>query len=216
MFYIRYLATGCSFVDLHYAFRVGKSTVGNIVNEVCGALWSPVKRVVIPDISTEKWVEIAQGFEDTANFPHCIDGKHIRFLQPSNSGSMFYNYKAYFSLVLFTLFIYITCDSNYLFTFMDIGSYGKSSDNGIFKYSQLYAYTKMINGSLKIPSPTSIGDNTTVKYSYVIVADEAFPLTEQLLRPYGGKNLSYEKKIFNYRLSRARRYVYRVYFRYFS
>lgn len=42
---------------------------------------------------------------------------------------------------------------------------------------------------------------------YVIVADEAFGMTENLMRPYGGKMLSYEKKIFNYRLTLARRYV---------
>lgn len=97
------------------------------------------------------------------------------------------------------------CDSNYLFTFIDVGSYGKSSDAGIFKNSKLY--NKLINRSLKIPSATLIGDDTATKYPYVIVGDEAFALDGDLLRPYGGKNLSYEQKIFNYRLSRARRYI---------
>ena len=36
---------------------------------------------------------------------------------------------------------------------------------------------------------------------YVIVEDEAF----HLLRPYPGKDLSIDKRIINYRLSRARR-----------
>lgn len=39
------------------------------------------------------------------------------------------------------------------------------------------------------------------------MADEAFGMSENLMRPYGGKMLSYEKKIFNYRLTLARRYV---------
>lgn len=43
---------------------------------------------------------------------------------------------------------------------------------------------------------------------YVIVADEAFPLTTYLLRPFPVKNqLTTEEKIYNYRLSRARRMV---------
>ena len=39
----------------------------------------------------------------------------------------------------------------------------------------------------------------------MIVADEGLPLKRYLLRPYGGKYLPDEKRIFNYRLSRARR-----------
>lgn len=201
-FCFRYLASGCSFADLHYTFRIGKSTASRIINDVCTVIWTRVAPLVIPEFSTERWIEIAEGFEQKANFPHCIgaiDGKHIRINCPPNSGSLFFNYKNYFSTVLFAM-----CDSNYLFTFVDIGSYGKSSDSGIFKNSKLYE--KLINNSLNIPSPTSIGVSTT-KYPYVIIGDEAFGLSENLLRPYGGKNLSYEKKIFNYRLSRARRYI---------
>lgn len=43
---------------------------------------------------------------------------------------------------------------------------------------------------------------------YVIVGDEAFPLKSYLMRSYPGREeLSIEKKVFNYRLSRARRII---------
>lgn len=42
---------------------------------------------------------------------------------------------------------------------------------------------------------------------YYFVGDEAFALHKHLLRPFGGSQLSVKKRIFNYRLSRARRYV---------
>lgn len=188
-FYSRYLATGCSFVDLHYAFRIGKSTASLIVQEVCRAIWTYARHIAFPPLNTEKWLEISEGFKKNADFPHCIgaiDGKQIRMIKPANSGSMFYNYKQYFSMVLFAM-----CDSNYLFTFVDIGSYGKSSDSGIFLNSILYK--KMANGTLNIPKATPIEGDMT-EYPFVIVGDEAFPQSENLLRPYGGSNLSLEKK----------------------
>ena len=43
---------------------------------------------------------------------------------------------------------------------------------------------------------------------YVLVGDEAYPLLKYMMRPYSrsGK-LNEEKKVFNYRLSRARRII---------
>lgn len=52
------------------------------------------------------------------------------------------------------------------------------------------------------------GINTKLVADYVFVGDEAFGLSQHVLRsPYGGRNLTKNKHIFNYRLYRARRYV---------
>ncbi|KAJ8894465.1 hypothetical protein PR048_007119 [Dryococelus australis] len=42
---------------------------------------------------------------------------------------------------------------------------------------------------------------------FTFVGDEAFAFSTHMQRPYGGKNLSREKKTYNYRLSRAKRYI---------
>lgn len=50
---------------------------------------------------------------------------------------------------------------------------------------------------------------TNIVMPFVLVGDHAFPLKKYLMRPYGGKQneLSYTKKVFNYRLSRCRRVI---------
>lgn len=48
------------------------------------------------------------------------DGKHVGVILPADTGSLFYNFKNYFSVVLLGV-----CDSKYRFTFVDIGSYGR-------------------------------------------------------------------------------------------
>ena len=42
---------------------------------------------------------------------------------------------------------------------------------------------------------------------FVIVADDAFPLKQYIQKPYSQVGLTRQKRIYNYRLSRARRIV---------
>ncbi|XP_072388165.1 uncharacterized protein rasp isoform X2 [Diabrotica undecimpunctata] len=200
-FLLRYLASGCSMGELHYSYKIGRSTVAGIIHEVCKVLWRELKTVVMEIPTADKWREIANGFEKHAKFPNCIgaiDGKHIRLFQPAQSASLYYNYKHFFSLLLLAL-----CDANYCFTWVDIGAYGKNSDSGVFQESTLYRM--LMEKTLNIPEPTAITGGSIVPY--VIVGDEAFALMENLMKPFGGKLLTYEKKIFNYRLTLARRYI---------
>ncbi len=57
---------------------------------------------------------------------------------------------------------------------------------------------------LHLPEPDALpGTQTAVPY--MVIADDAFPLKTNLQKPYPHRNLSQEKRIYNYRLSRARR-----------
>lgn len=203
-FSFRYLAIGCSLGTLSYDYRIGKSTVATIIPHVCETIWKKLRPIVMSEPTKEKWYEISTIFEKNSKFPNCLgalDGKHIRLIQPEHTGSMYYNYKNYFSLVLLAL-----ADANYCFVWVDIGAYGKNSDSGIFKNSSLYK--KLTERSLDLPEPKALLiQNGQTVLPYVIVADEAFGMMENLMRPYGGRSLTYAKKIFNYRLTLARRYV---------
>lgn len=189
-------------MELSHNYRIGHTTVRDIIHEVCMAIWENMRQSSFPELNEERWLEIAKGFNENANYPNCvgaIDGKHIRVIKPSDSGSLYYNYKKYFSIVLLAV-----CDADYKFTYIDVGAFGKCSDSSIYKKSILYQ--KLVNKDIQIPEKRPISNNG-VPMPYVIVGDEAFGLCENLMRPYGGRSLTAEKRIFNYRLSRARRYI---------
>ena len=62
------------------------------------------------------------------------------------------------------------------------------------------------DGTLGIPAPEII-ENTNQSFPYVLVGDEAFPLKENLMKPYPREVIGIKERIYNYRLSRARRFI---------
>lgn len=156
----------------------------------------------MPIPTTEFLKSIAQDYFKKWNFPNCvgcIDGKHIRIRCPKNSGSIYYNYKQYYSIVLQGI-----ADANYKFVAIDVGAYGKQSDGGIFSISNVYKCLE--TNTFNMPNAEYI-PSTEIKAPFVILGDEAYPLKQYLLKPYSRQNLSNEERIFNYRLSRARRCI---------
>ena len=200
---LRFLVTGDSMQTISFSFRLGHSTVSYIIENTCDALWEVLSPefVCVPK-SSEEWKRISDGFESVWNFPHCvgaIDGKHILMQAPANAGSQYYNYKGTHSIVLMAV-----CDYNYCFTLLDIGDYGRQSDGGVFSNSIFGRAMK--HGSLLLPAAETIhGLRSPIPYYFV--ADQAFPLKTYLLRPFPGNYLPENQRIFNYRLSRARRVI---------
>lgn len=200
--FFRYLASGCSLQEIHYSYRIGRSTAGKIIQLVSQQIWNVMKNECIPIPNHEKWKEIAALFNKKANFPHClgaVDGKHIRLIKPKGSASLYFNYKSYFSINLMAV-----ADANYRFVYVDVGSYGKDADSTIFENCSLWRGIE--NETLHIPPSEEI-PGIDISMPYAFIGDDAFPLSKHLLKPYAGKSLAVNKRIFNYRLSRARRFV---------
>lgn len=121
------------------------------------------------------------------------------FQAPPNSFGAFFNYKKTFSIHLLAV-----ANSTYEFIYVDVGASGRQGDAGVFARS---SFGQALNGSqLNLPA-NSVLPGTNDLFPYIFVADNAFPIGQNLLKPFSGTNLSLKKRIFDYRLSRARRCI---------
>jgi hypothetical protein len=203
---LRFLSTGESFVSLQYLYRIASQTVGKIVLETCEAISSVLEDCIKVPTTEVEWKRIAEEFNERWNFPHCIgamDGKHVLIKPPPNSGSVYFNYKHSFSIVLLAV-----VDADYKFIYIDVGCNGRVADGGVFRNCSLSKALE--ENKLHIPPPEPL-PNQSGHIPYMLVADDAFPLKEYLQKPYAQSGLTREKRIYNYRLSRARRIVENVF-----
>ncbi|XP_043247587.1 protein ALP1-like [Amphibalanus amphitrite] len=202
---LRYLASGMEFAALAPTYRLGERTVRAIVWDTCAAIVAVLGPEVLPAPTEATWRRSEAAFNQLWDFPNCvaaIDGKHVLIKAPANSGSEYFSYKKTFSTVLLA-----AVDGNYRFVYVSVGSAGRESDGGIFGRSDLAE--KLRDGTLGLP-PAKPLPGTEVTLPHVFVADEAFPLTANIMRPYPGRTearLGRPAAVFNYRLSRARRVV---------
>lgn len=200
---LRFLATGNSYHSLAFSFRVAHNTISKFIPQVCDAILEEFRDEAFTTPSTpDAWKEVAQQFGRRWNFHHAcgaLDGKHIAIRKPKLSGSAYYNYKGFFSIVLLGL-----VDADYKFLWANVGSEGSSSDAGVFNNSNLEPALR--NGTLGLPHPDPL-PNDDRDTPYFIIADDAFPLRTWLMKPYSHRYLSHKERIFNYRCSRGRRVV---------
>ncbi|XP_029340906.1 uncharacterized protein LOC103308147 [Acyrthosiphon pisum] len=150
-----------------------------------------------------EWRSIAEEYNKRWNFPHCvgaIDGKHVLIQKPENTISEFHNYKGTDSIVLLGI-----ADANYCFTYVNVGCQGRISDGGVFKYTSFSK--KLEKNELGLPECEAL-PGRMMKLPCVLVADDAFALSENIMKPYATDlNKGSPKRVFNYRLSRARRII---------
>lgn len=100
-------------------FRLGQSTISGIIREVSAALLTVLKNdfLCFPT-SEEEWRIVANEFGEKWNFYNCVgamDGKHVKIDPPLKSGSLYYNYKGDFSIVLLAV-----VDANLRFIYIDV------------------------------------------------------------------------------------------------
>ncbi|XP_017493417.1 PREDICTED: putative nuclease HARBI1 [Rhagoletis zephyria] len=199
---LTYLSQGCSPQFLAWAHKLGVSTIRKIIYETCDAIWNELQSEFVAQPNRTEWKNIAERFYIKNGMPHClraVDGKHINIVCPKRSGSLYYNYKKTFSIVLMAF-----CDDNYTFVFVDVGALGSQSDGGVFARSTFG--NMILRNSLELPPDDYLPGTNTI-FPYYFVGDNAFPLKKNLMRPYPGRNLSPIKQNFNKELSSARVHI---------
>lgn len=140
------------------------------------------------------------------NFPNCIgaiDGKHVVMCAPPNAGSVYYNYKHTHSIVLMGI-----ADAEYKLIYVDVGRNGRISDGGVFNKCSFAIALE--NDRLHLPPPKPLRQRN-VPVPYVLVGDDAFAIRPNLMKPHASRNLTLSQRVYNYRLSPARRIIENVF-----
>ena len=113
-----------------------------------------------------------------SSLPGHNEEKHVVLQCPANNESSFFNYKGTFIIVLLAVL-----DANYLFGYAHVGMQGRMSYGGVFLYTSFY--NALSNGLLNL-TELSVLPGSEMSSPYVLVADDAFPLTSYLTKPYAG------------------------------
>jgi len=203
----RYLSVESTF---GYSFHFGledSDRYKQIAKEVCEALIAGVTpKYMIPPTAAD-FKLIADEFSKKWSLPNCVGAvgcKNVKLRVPENVGADFKEEQHCISVVAL-------CDAKFCFTIAEVDYLGSKSDGSAFKHSNL---GQSISGnSLATPPPSKLpkskGDQ---QFNYFAVGANNLSLRENFMIPYPKASLNdqdeklrYERRIFNFRLSRATR-----------
>lgn len=199
---LRFLSDGTSYPSLSHAYRVSVPYISRNVPKMCDTISRVLQNFTTSPKTREEWETIEAGFRQQWNFPHvlgAVDGKHISILKPKSSGSQFYNYKGYFSVILLA-----ACDADGRIIAYDVGRPGSQGDAGIYYMSHL---SSLLEEDPNVPPPTSLEGYPEKPIPYFWIGDDAFPLSNTMMKGFPASTEKGDERIFNYRLSRARRTI---------
>ena len=132
-----------------------------------------------------------------------LDGKHVAIRNPHNSGSVFYNYKGFFSVVLLA-----QVGADYKFIWIDTGGESHQSVGQLFGASELKECIDDNTITFPDSDPLPNADRHT---PYYILGDDAFSLRMFFpMKPYGRRDLDNDMMVANYRICKGRRVWWRM------
>ena len=97
------------------------------------------------------------------------------------------------------------------FIYIDVGFQGRIRDRGVYNNSTLKEAILKNSFNLPPPKPLPILEDAGIVWDndtaipFMFVTDDAFPLSENIMKPYPQRKLDDVKRIFCFRLSHFRR-----------
>ena len=125
------------------------------------------------------------------------EGQNIT--NPPGGGSEYYDYNGFYTIVLMALVTY-----GYKILFHDVGCQGRISDDGVWAHTKFCQ--NLQSGQLNLPLPRSLPKPVDPVWGpiwpeqnvpFVIVGDNAFPSTENIMKPFPEKGPDESKRLFN-------------------
>ncbi|XP_070071559.1 putative nuclease HARBI1 isoform X2 [Drosophila takahashii] len=194
------LGSSAEYRTIERLFGVSANSVCNILHEFCRAFISEFADEYLPaNFLTEELVDdCVKGFEKIG-FPQCIgaiDGCHIEIKPTEAETTDHFNYKGWYSIVLFACV-------DYRFIYANVGCPGRCNDSLIYRKSDL---RQIVESSSLLHEKEK--DICGTKVPLLLIGDSAFKFSPNLMKPYlFSTSASVQQKTFNIHLSRARRVV---------
>lgn len=141
----------------------------------------------------DQWKAVAEHFWCRCNFPQCIgvvDGHHIAIRKPADDCESYINHEKSHSIVLMAI-----VGANGEFLIVDAGAKGQVTHH-------LDILQRMMQRAAPPPSSSSL-PGTHLSSPYVLIGNDAFPLTEYLVKPFSGSSLTVQQQAFNDRIFQA-------------
>ncbi|KHJ79280.1 hypothetical protein OESDEN_21077 [Oesophagostomum dentatum] len=200
--FLRYVGHGSHYGSLAEDLSCGATTVSKVVMEVSNSINRVLRADAIPAITRQSLIDTSVKAQHRYDYPRAVgfmDGKHIALKKPAHSGSTYWNYKSFYSIILLAV-----CDCDYNFISFDVGSPGRAGDAGVFRNSDIKDFFE--NNDHLFPEAAPLSDVGEVQYH--ILVDGGFGMSHRYIRPYAETaNSDESQRRFNAKHSGARRMI---------
>ncbi|CAN8011069.1 unnamed protein product [Ixodes pacificus] len=192
----------CSSVEdrtIAHLFGIGRSTVNVMYKDFCNVIMEKLEGDWLRMVRADDISAHMREFFAVFGFPQAVgalDGCHFPISPPKEHATDYYNYKGWHSIILLAL-----VDHRYRFRYINLGTPGRCHDANVYGRSQL----RTLVDSVQFQSPTVAIEGTAI--APIILCDQAFPLTTNLLKPFASATSETREAVFNYNLSKTRRIV---------
>ncbi|KAG5866697.1 hypothetical protein JTB14_019772 [Gonioctena quinquepunctata] len=212
---IRYLATGDSFKDVSFKFHRGDNTIGKIVEETTAAIWNSYfvyansySENLETKFSTIGKVTTSDSFKDLS-FKFYLGDNTIGKIAEETTAAIWNSCFVYansysgnletgfstlrriveFTKCFFSMVLMVVADADSSFTTIDVSDSRRNSDGAVFNFKASYIGRLLGTQKLQIPESSPLPGNEDGEPSlFYMCAEEAFPLSTYLMRPYPQEN----------------------------